>query len=176
MEQYGYSMTRTRKHRRCMLAAHRSTTEEVMPWNVLRSNRLGSKLLLLLLLVLPACFDPAPPASSESSQALDFCQDNCDCPFASYCANHTCVGDFGPFAPCYCAARDCGSGQVCNLGGQTGGGFCSSSCDSDCDCEYGNVCRSGQCQADFGPWAPCYCGARDCATPGQHCSNGGCTF
>jgi len=33
-----------------------------------------------------------------------------------------------------------------------------------------------KCQVDFGPWAPCYCGARDCFTPGQHCSFGGCTF
>lgn len=145
-----------------------------MPWNVLRSNRLGSKLLLLL--VLSACFDPPPQVSSESSQILQFCQDNCDCPFGSYCANHACVGDFGPFPPCYCAARDCAPGQVCNLVSDQGGGFCQSSCDSDCDCEYGSVCRSGQCQADFGPWAPCYCGARDCATPGQHCVSGNCSF
>jgi hypothetical protein len=145
-----------------------------MPWNVLRSNRLGSKLLMLL--VLSACFDPAPsPASSESSQSLLSCQDNCDCPHGSYCASHQCVGDFGPFFPCYCAARDCASGQVCNLGGETGGGFCTSSCDSDCDCEYMSVCVSGQCQPDFGPFFPCYCADRDCATAGQTCVNGFCS-
>lgn len=145
-----------------------------MPWNVLRSNRLGSKLLMLL--VLSACLDPvAPPASSETSQALQSCQDNCDCPATTYCANQQCVIDFGPFAPCYCATRDCAPGQVCNLVSDTGGGFCESTCDSDCDCEYGSVCVSGHCQGDFGPFPPCYCGARDCPTPGQSCVNGFCS-
>lgn len=147
--------------------------------NHLRIDRLQSYAFVLLV-ALAACLDPAPPpgppmTSTASAEILQACLDNCDCPQpGGYCQNRVCVGDFGPFAPCYCAAQSCATGQVCDLIGDTGGGFCSSTCDSDCDCEYGSVCNSGQCQPDFGPFAPCYCAARDCFNPGQSCSNGFC--
>jgi hypothetical protein len=134
---------------------------------------------ILLMLAITACLDPSPappaaPTTAETSQALESCTDSCDCEYGAFCLNRVCVGDFGPFAPCYCAARDCQPGQVCNIAGSAGGGFCESSCTDSCDCDYGSVCSGGQCQVDFGPWAPCYCGARDCAVAGQTCSAGFC--
>lgn len=131
---------------------------------------------LLLLLVLAGCLDssPAPtspPLTSSMSQALTSCNDNCDCPFGSYCSSGVCVGDFGPFPPCYCGPRDCSGGEACITNGP-GGGVCG--CNDNCDCEYGSFCSSGQCQPDFGPLAPCYCAARDCQTSGDVCSGGFC--
>jgi hypothetical protein len=130
--------------------------------------------LISTLIALSACLDTSPAPTSSASQAVQSCSSSCDCPYGAYCANHACVGDFGPFAPCYCAARDCPSGQVCNTNG-AGGGSCEATCNDICDCAYGAFCQSGHCVGDFGPFAPCYCGPRDCPSPGDFCSNGFCS-
>ena len=146
--------------------------------DTLRIGHLRSSLLVLIA-ILSGCLDAsstsAPSATSIISEALQSCSDNCDCAYGQYCARHQCFDDFGPLLPCYCAARDCAAGQVCDLSSSVGGGFCTSSCTDDCDCEYGNVCSNGHCEADFGPFPPCYCAARDCTGLRQNtCQNGFC--
>lgn len=129
--------------------------------------------LIPLLIALAAC--TAAPVMSSAAQSVEtFCADNCDCPYGAYCASHVCVGDFGPFAPCYCAARDCSDGSPVCSNTNGGGGFCVSSCTTDCECSPGTNCQNGVCEADFSPLPQCSCTIRDCAD-GQTCSGGFCT-
>lgn len=129
-------------------------------------------LSITLALAAAACTtSSAPEELGATSHALTTCSSNCDCPYSTVCTNGVCTPDFGPFPPCYCAARDCDPGEGCVNGFCTAG---PTSCTSDCDCPYGSVCTNGSCTADFGPFPPCYCAARDCGF-GESCVNGFCT-
>lgn len=48
------------------------------------------------------------------------------------------------------------------------------SCQDSCDCVFGEDCVNHVCELQFGPWPPCFCGARDCPA-GQVCSRGQCS-